>query len=191
MIRILSLALLLSFSITLLSCGPAPQPPAPEEVKTTPTPTEAPALEEGKGAVKGIATVTLRGHEKPQILSAMELVLLPSDAEEPLKKVREERWLAQATGYNFADGYRYLDLNAIGFQAVELALQRSKTNAEGSFHFHNIDPGNYLLYGQYVSRYAKAYWLVPITIEAGKTLEQNLDNDSAKEIHNNENLEWK
>lgn len=146
---------------------------------------EMPARPAG-ATITGQGTIELR-IDVTQYLKEMGLVLIPESAAAELKDIRNKRWLDSASRLKFNAGYYYLDLKSIGYFAVQNAVQRTKTDTEGRFTFNGIQPGKYRIYGQYKSRYAAGYWLIPVEV---KTLEDkltiNIDNENLEEIYNRE-----
>ncbi|MEM6822465.1 MAG: hypothetical protein AAF558_11055 [Verrucomicrobiota bacterium] len=135
-------------------------------------------------SIQGIATIELKIGNK-QYLKGLELALIPEAVVPKLKEIRNTRWLEEASRFNFGAGYYYLDLNSIGYFAVKNAITRSKTNAKGAYQFTNIPEGNYRIYGQYKSRYASGYWLIPVEItKESKTIRIDINNENFEEIYN-------
>jgi hypothetical protein len=135
-------------------------------------------------AIKGTATIQLRNQNK-SILNRMELVLCPADIAPRIKETRDERWRLKASRAKFNDGYNNLDLNAIGSLAVKNALLRTRSDEKGLFRFEQVPPGSYVVYGQYHSNYAVAYWLVPVkVIQPGQEITLDLSEANVKEAYN-------
>lgn len=145
----------------------------------------APSLETSPTTtVKGHASIVLRTNQK-QNLKGMGLLLCPPDTAQKIKTVRNKRWIERSSPRNFNDGFRLLDLNAIGYTAVQNASYRTKSDKKGNFSFTHVKPGDYLLYGQYKGRYAVAYWLIPVTVKADqKEVSVMINNDNIKEVYN-------
>jgi len=139
---------------------------------------------EPAAVVKGLATMQLKSQNK-SILNRMELVLCPADLGPRIKETRDERWRINASRAKFNDGYNNLDLNAIGMLAVRSGGLRAKTDEKGQFQFEKVPPGAYLIYGQYRSHYAVAYWLVPVKVaKDGEVITIDLNETNVKEAHN-------
>lgn len=137
-------------------------------------------------SISGQAIIELRVGIK-QYLKGMEIALIPEAAADRLKEIRDERWLEQASRLKFNAGYYYLDLNAIGYYAVQNAVARTKSDAEGKFTFTGIQPGTYRLYAQYKSRYAAGYWLIPIEVTSpSDEITMDINNENLEEIYNRE-----
>lgn len=185
--------ILIAFA-SLTGCQDAETPNPAPDTSTEPG-QESPASPENEvppsGAIiSGHASVELR-IDRTQVLSGIELVLIPADLEEDIMRIRNERWLILASRFNFNDGYNNLDLTRIGGHAVQHALATTRADAEGTYRFTGIDPGNYLIYGQYKSRYAAGFWLVPVTVEStDDELSIHLTQENMKEIHNRNLRGW-
>jgi len=138
------------------------------------------------GSLSGTAVIELRVGVR-QFLQGMEIALIPEEQANALKKIRNQRWLEQASRLRFNAGYYYLDLNAIGYFAVQHAVKRGKTDAQGRYEITQIPPGKYRLYAQYKSRYAAGYWLIPVEIPSIESnVTQDINNDNLEEIYNRE-----
>jgi hypothetical protein len=85
---------------------------------------------------------------------------------------------------DFSDGYKNLDLQAMGQAAANSATVRTRTDTNGCFTFSNPTPGKQALYGQYKSRYAVAYWLLEVEIKSGQTNRLTLSESNAAEVFN-------
>lgn len=159
-----------------ISAGNAPSPtpkPVPAEKPVVVTP-----------LIQGSATMKLR-NQLQSILNRMELVLVPATKAAEFKTTRDECWRLSASRTNFNDGYNNLDLNALGSLAVRHSVLRAKTDDKGFYQFESVPVGSYLLYGQYKSKYAAAYWLVPVEIKkVGDVITLNLNESNVKEAHN-------
>ncbi len=166
---------------------PAAEPTLEEDTGETGLPEpESPQVDaEVAGAeVSGHATIELR-IDRTQDLAGMQLVLVPPETANVIKTVRDERWLELASRFSFDDGYHNLDIQTIGYTAVQAAVARTRADAEGRFRFVGVQPGSYLIYGQYRSRYAVAYWLVPVEIgSVDDRIEIDINNNNFKEVHN-------
>jgi hypothetical protein len=141
---------------------------------------------ESGSVITGQATIQLRNQLK-SVLGRMELVLCPEAIQGEIKSTRDERWRLLASRANFNDGYNNLDLQAIGTVAVRQAVMRAKSNEEGVYRFEKVPAGSYVVYGQYRSKYAVAYWLVPVKVEAGREgqeIKVDLNETNVKEAHN-------
>ncbi|NJK92121.1 MAG: hypothetical protein HC904_10010 [Blastochloris sp.] len=137
-----------------------------------------------KSVIRGEATMQLRNENK-SILSDMELVLCPATTADQIRLTRNERWRILASRSNFNDGYKNLDLQAIGSVAVKAALQRTKTDATGNYRFQDVPPGSYIIYGQYRSHYAVAYWVLPVKISTlNEDIVLPLNESNTKEAFN-------
>lgn len=160
----------------------------------TKAPTTAPKAEEKTpanseqtgepGAIKGTVHVTLRNGRR-QAMKGIGIAILPKSAEETVIKARNEAWLARAPRWKYDDGFNNLDLKYIGGTAVRLAVARTKGSKEDStFRVINLPPSEYLVYCQYKSHYAVAYWLYPVKVISGEEVVIALDENNAREIHN-------
>jgi hypothetical protein len=97
----------------------------------------------------------------------------------------------RASRANYNDGFHYLDLDAIGGVAVARAVRTVQTDLEGRYQIRGLAPGNYLLYAQYRSRYAVAYWLVPLTVKTDTDdLVVDINNSNMKEVFNLKKSQW-
>lgn len=168
----------------MTSCQPKEEP-QPPQTETTVAPQSSENDVPPEGAIlKGTGSVELKIN-RVQILSNIELVLIPDEVAKKIKHVRDDRWLATSSRFSLNDGYNNLDLMAIGGTAVENAAARTRANEAGEFTFHGLEPGAYRLYGQYKSKYATGYWLVPVTIQSEEEeLEVNLTHENMEEIYN-------
>jgi len=158
---------------------------AAEKKSTPPAPAAAPkppvAVET---TISGTATIELRS-EVMQYLSGLELILIPESAAAELRKVREDRWRERASRFSFNDGYNNLDLQAIGVAAVKKEIARTTVKADGKYQFSGLKPGSYRIYGQYKSKYAAGYWLVPVVIKkSGDSPTVDINNGNLAEIYN-------
>lgn len=163
-----------------VSCMAKPEASAePSEPET------APAAKVG-AEISGQATIELRIGVN-QYLKGMGLALIPETSVEELKKIRNERWLDSASRLKFNAGYYYLDLNAIGYFASQQAVQKTTCDAQGKFTFTGVPEGKYRIYGQYKSRYAAGYWLIPVSVKAfDQNITVNINNENLEEIYNRE-----
>ena len=147
----------------------------------------------------GRATIQLRNASYRSDLGGMDLVLAPTNLISEIRRVRMETWRTDGIAVtrspdgeenpvgvriDFSDGYKNLDLRALGQAAANAASFRTKTATNGEFAFTNLPPGNYALYGQYKSRYALAYWLLEIPVSKGKTNRLELTETNAAEVFN-------
>jgi hypothetical protein len=176
----------------LLSCSGSDEEALTDAVETTEIAVNPTAAEpEPEGAViQGQASVELR-IQKKQVLGGIELVLVPEGAAERIITVRNQQWLTKASRFKFNDGYNNLDLNRIGGTAVSESVARTKANADGQYRFVGLEAGNYRLYGQYKSRYASGFWLVPVEITSPEDeIELDLSHENMHEIHNREMRYW-
>lgn len=148
--------------------------------KSTPEPPITGALISGKGTIELRIDVT-------QKLKGMELALISEDKVESLKEIRNKRWLESSSRLKFNDGYHYLDLKSIGYFASTNAVQKTVTNEEGEFTFSGVASGKYRIYGQYKSRYAAGYWLVPVEVKSvDDKITIDINNENLEEIYNRE-----
>lgn len=172
------LAMFLGIGLTFLSAATG----SAAEIKPSPKPpTPAPSTET---SISGTAIIELRSEVK-QYLSGLELVLIPASVAPEIRKVREERWRERASRFRFNDGYNNLDLQAIGATAVKNEIARTTVSAEGNYRFKDIKPGSYRIYGQYKSKYAAGYWLVPVTVKKiGESVTVDIHNGNLAEIYN-------
>lgn len=159
------------------------QPADPTATAEAPPPWTLPPPED---AIQGRVSVQLiiRDDEEPQ--RKLEIALLRPKAADAIREVRDQRWVALADPRNFNDGFRWLDLQAIGKVATlpEFNLQITRTDNRGFFRFSDVPPGNYLLYAQYSTRYAKGYWLIPVEKHSREGLTVDLNNSNFTEVFN-------
>ncbi len=157
-------------AVSLSSCVPVVEVPV------------APPLPELARGVEGTARITLRqGYVNP--LDGMEVLVCTPAAERPIIEARNAAWLERAPPHNFGDGYENLDLVAIGLRAQDFEVTRGRTDDFGRYQIE-LEPGSYLLYAQYRSRYAAGYWLVPFEVSENGVTKLDLDNSNMKEIFN-------
>jgi len=158
-----------------------------------------PAQTNTPGTLTGRATIQLKNASYRSDLGGMDLILAPPQLVPEIRKLRMETWrtdgLAVARSpdgeenpvgvrVDFADGYKNLDLQALGQAAANAATARTKSATNGEFSFSNIPPGKHALYGQYKSRYAVAYWLLEIEISSSQTNRLDLTETNAAEVFN-------
>jgi len=151
------------------------------------------------GTVAGRATIQLRNASFRSDLEGMDLVLAPTNLIPEIRRVRMETWRTDGIAVtrspdgeenpvgvriDFSDGYKNLDLKALGQAAANAATFRTKTATNGEFAFAKVPPGKYALYGQYKSRYAVAYWLLEIPVTAAQTNRLDLTETNAAEVFN-------
>ncbi|GAB4247230.1 MAG: hypothetical protein OHK005_13330 [Candidatus Methylacidiphilales bacterium] len=161
---------LLLIALALTGCQP------------TVTVQEPPPLPELARGVEGTARITLKqGYVNP--LDGMEILICTPDAERAIIETRNAAWLERAVPHKFGDGYENLDLVAIGLRAQDFEVVRGRTDDFGRYQIE-LPPGSYLLYGQYRSRYAAGYWLVPFEVAEHGPTKLDLDNSNMKEIFN-------
>ena len=130
---------------------------------------------------------------------AKDLVVAPIQLIPEIRKLRMETWRTDGLAVtrspdgeenpvgvriDFSDGYKNLDLKALGQAAANAATARTKSATNGDFSFSNIPAGKHALYGQYKSRYAVAYWLLEIEVTPGQTNHLNLTETNAAEVFN-------
>jgi hypothetical protein len=140
--------------------------------------------------IKGTCTIELKIGTH-QYLSKMGIAVVPAKVADEITKVRDNQWRLRASRANWGDGFRNLDLDAIGGIAVKNALQTVTTDMEGKYQIRGIAPGDYLLYSQYRSRYAVAYWLVPLTVKSDKDeITVDINNSNMKEVYNIKKEQW-
>ena len=157
------------------------------------------AQEPAKGTVAGRATIQLKNASYRSDLGGMDLVLAPTNLIPEIRRLRMETWRTDGLSVtrspdgeenpvgvriDFADGYKNLDLKALGQAAANAATYRTKTATNGQFNFSNVSPGKYALYGQYKSRYAVAYWLLEIPVAKNQTNRLDLTETNAAEVFN-------
>ena len=162
-------------------------------------PTPLPAQEVTGGTVAGRATIQLRNASFRSDLGAMDLVLAPTNLIPEIRRLRMETWRTDGLAVtrssageenpvgvriDFADGYKNLDLQALGQAAANAAVLRTKTSTNGEFVFSNVPPGKHALYGQYKSRYAVAYWLLEAEVAKNRTNRIDLTETNAAEVFN-------
>jgi len=139
-----------------------------------------------RATISGQGMIELR-IDVTQYLKGMGLALVPEAAIAELKKIRNTRWLENASRLKFNAGYYYLDLKSIGYFASTNAVQITKSNDKGRYTFKGIAPGKYRIYGQYKSRYAAGYWLIPVEIKSvTDQITVDINNDNLEEIYNRE-----
>jgi hypothetical protein len=158
--------------VLLLGAGAVWAQPAPETAEKPPT-----------GTLSGRVEIELRSDAK-QALPNLAMALCPESIAPEMKHLREERWRETARLYAFNDGYNNLDLKALGQKAVSAAVAEFKSDDKGKFRREGIPPGKYVIYAQYKSKYAAAYWLVPVEVKGGEVSEVVLTNANMKEIYN-------
>jgi hypothetical protein len=174
------LAFLLLFTFSLFAAG--------EKPRLEPTPTPESKVSETKpepgSRIKGQASMQLKNQNK-SILNKMELVLCSAELAARFKETRDDGWRKNASRLKFNDGYNNLDLNAIGSLAAREGLFRAQTDETGSFQINQVPVGSYLVYGQYRSNYAVAYWLVPVKVsKEGEEITIDLNETNVKEAYN-------
>jgi hypothetical protein len=151
------------------------------------------------GSLTGRATIQLKNASYRSDLGGMDLVLAPTNLIPELRRLRMETWRTDGIAVtrtpdgednpvgvkiDFADGYKNLDLKALGQAAVNAATHRTQTSTNGSFTFSNLPPGKHALYGQYKSRYAVAYWLLEVNISPKNPTPLDLTETNAAEVFN-------
>ncbi|MDD5262482.1 MAG: hypothetical protein PHD76_11615 [Methylacidiphilales bacterium] len=171
------------FALVLASCGDDSQK-SKEAAVPAPPPTPAPIPIPTGASVHGQATIEMKKGQI-QFLNGLGIAVVPENACAEIKKIRDDRWLMQASRSNFDDGFHNLDLDAIGGTAVAHAVTTLKADAQGRFEIHGLSPGSYRLYAQYKSRYAVGYWLVPVVIkDARQNLAINIGTPNIEEAYN-------
>jgi len=158
-----------------------------------------PAQETAGGGLTGRATIQLKNASYRSDLGGMDLVLAPTNLILEIRRLRMETWRTDGLAVtrspdgednpvgvriDFADGYKNLDLKALGQAAADAATYRSKTATNGEFNFTNVAPGKYALYGQYKSRFAVAYWLMEVPVVKNQTHRLDLTETNAAEVFN-------
>jgi len=151
------------------------------------------------GSLTGRATIQLKNASYRSDLGGMDLVLAPTNLIPEIRRLRMETWRTDGLSVtrspggeenpvgvriDFSDGYKNLDLPALGQAAADAATYRSKTATNGEFNFTNVAPGKYALYGQYKSRYALAYWLLEVPVSKGSANRLDLTETNAAEVFN-------
>ncbi len=162
-------------------------------------PASLPAQEQAGGKLAGRATIQLRNASYRSDLGGMDLVLAPTNLIPEIRRLRMETWRTDGLAVtrspdgeenpvgvriDFADGYKNLDLKALGQAAANAATARTKTSTNGEFLFTNAPPGKHALYGQYKSRYAVAYWLLEVEIPKNQKIRLDLTETNAAEVFN-------
>ena len=147
----------------------------------------------------GKATIQLRNSSSRTELGGLDLILAPTNLIPEIRRLRMETWRTDGLAVtrspdgeenpvgvriDFADGYKNLDLKALGQAAANAATFRTKTSTNGEFLFSNVPPGKQALYAQYKSRYAVAYWLLEIDISKNQTNRIDLSETNAAEVFN-------
>ena len=158
-----------------------------------------PAQETGGGTVMGRATIQLKNASYRSDLGGMDLVLGPTNLIPEIRRLRMETWRTDGLSVtrspdgeenpvgiriDFSDGYKNLDLKALGQAAANAATLRTKTSTNGEFVFSNVPSGKHALYGQYKSRYAVAYWLLEADVAKNQTNRIDLTETNAAEVFN-------
>ena len=149
--------------------------------------------------LSGKATIQLRNASYRADLGGMDLILAPTNLIPEIRRLRMETWRTDGIAVtrsadgeenpvgvriDFADGYKNLDLKALGQAAANAATARTKTSTNGEFLFSNVPPGKQALYAQYKSRYAVAYWLLEVDISKARTNRIDLSETNAAEVFN-------
>jgi hypothetical protein len=162
-------------------------------------PSVLPSQENSGQTVAGRATLQLKNASFRSDLGGMDLVLAPTNLIPEIRRLRMETWRTDGLSVtrspdgeekpvgvriDFSDGYKNLDLKALGQAAANAAIYRTQTATNGVFSFSNVSPGKYALYGQYKSRYAVAYWLLEIPVPKGQTNQWDLSETNAAEVFN-------
>ncbi|MBM4455912.1 MAG: hypothetical protein FJ411_05945 [Verrucomicrobia bacterium] len=157
------------------------------------------AQDPAAGTVAGRATIQLKNASYRSDLGGMDLVLAPTNLIPEIRRLRMETWRTDGLSVtrsaegeenpvgvriDFADGYKNLDLKALGQAAADAATHRTKSSTNGEFSFANVSPGKYALYGQYKSRFAVAYWLMEVPVSKGQTNCLELTETNAAEVFN-------
>ena len=151
------------------------------------------------GILAGRATIQLKNSSYRSDLGGMDLVLAPTNLISEIRKLRMETWRTDGLAVtrnpegeenpvgvriDFADGYKNLDLKALGQASANAAIARTKSATNGEFSFSNALPGKHALYAQYKSRYAVAYWLLEVDISQDQTNRIDLSETNAAEVFN-------
>ena len=162
-------------------------------------PLSLPAQTNTPGGLTGKATIQLKNSSYRSDLGGMDLILAPTNLIPEIRKLRMETWRTDGLAVtrnaegeenpvgvriDFSDGYKNLDLKALGQAAANAASMRTQSTTNGEFFFSNASPGNYALYGQYKSRYAVAYWLLEVDISKDRTNRIDLSETNAAEVFN-------
>ncbi|NBS54139.1 hypothetical protein EBT23_00970 [bacterium] len=157
------------------------------------------AQPQGHGSIAGRATIQLKNASYRSDLGGMDLILAPPHLIPEIRRLRMETWKTDGLAVtrspdgqenpvgvriDFADGYKNLDLQALGQAAANAATLRTQSATNGGFFFSNVPPGKYALYGQYKSRYAVAYWLLEVEVADNQTRPIHLSETNAAEIFN-------
>ena len=158
-----------------------------------------PAQEPAAGTVGGRATIQLKNASFRTDLGGLDLVFAPTNLIPEIRRLRMETWRTDGLSVtrspegeenpvgvriDFADGYKNLDLKALGQAAANAASFRTKTSTNGEFSFSNVPPGKHALYGQYKSRYAVAYWLLEVEVAKNQPTRLDLTETNAAEVFN-------
>ncbi|NBU69144.1 MAG: hypothetical protein EBS49_05955 [Verrucomicrobia bacterium] len=145
-------------------------------------PVALPAGEADGGAVTGRATIQLKNASYRTDLGGMDLVLAPANLVPEIRRLRMETWRTDGLSVtrspegeenpvgvriDFSDGYKNLDLKALGQAAANAATA-----------------GRHTLYAQYKSRYAVAYWLLEVEVPKKGALRIDLSETNAAEVFN-------
>lgn len=157
------------------------------------------AQEKSAGTLAGRATIQLKNASYRSDLGGMDLVLAPTHLIPEIRRLRMETWRTDGIAVtrssegeenpvgvriDFADGYKNLDLKALGQAAANASIARTQSATNGEFAFSNVPPGKYALYGQYKSRYAVAYWLLEVEIPKKQVHRIDLTETNAAEVFN-------
>ncbi|MEY5062941.1 MAG: hypothetical protein RLZZ112_905 [Verrucomicrobiota bacterium] len=158
-----------------------------------------PAQEPAGGTIRGRATIQLKNATYRSDLGGMDLVLAPTNLIPEIRRLRMETWRTDGLAVtrspdgeenpvgvkiDFSDGYKNLDLKALGQAAANAASFRTQTSTNGEFSFSNVPPGKHALYGQYKSRYAVAYWLLEVDVSKKQPTVLDLTETNAAEVFN-------
>lgn len=158
-----------------------------------------PAQEPTGGTIRGRATIQLKNASYRSDLSGMDLVLAATNLIPEIRRLRMETWRTDGLAVtrspdgeenpvgvkiDFSDGYKNLDLKALGQAAANAANLRTQTTTNGEFTFSNVPPGKHALYGQYKSRYAVAYWLLEVDVSKKQPTLLDLTETNAAEVFN-------
>lgn len=158
-----------------------------------------PAQEPTGGTIRGRATIQLKNASYRSDLSGMDLVLAATNLIPEIRRLRMETWRTDGLAVtrspdgeenpvgvkiDFSDGYKNLDLKALGQAAANAANFRTQTTTNGEFTFSNVPPGKHALYGQYKSRYAVAYWLLEVDVSKKQPTLLDLTETNAAEVFN-------
>ncbi len=109
----------------------------------------------------------------------MEVYLCKPDVKEDIEQVRKiGKMLA---GKKHEHQTLSADLVFMRGKAGEQSVKHCTTGKEGTCSMTGIPPGSYLLYAGYTSSYSAGYWLLPVSVTKGESVNITLDKNNATE----------